>query len=101
LRTSIRQNTRGIGWTMIDILTRIKTKLGRRSFLNPYEDLLTDAKDEIIVLRRSLREVVEKAAKIVEEYEVYDPYIVGKMKIKARREEIAAQIRALGADSSN
>ena len=81
--------------TTIDILKRIKTKLGNRSVQNHYEETLSDAAAEIIILRRELKEVVERAAKIVEEYEVHDPYVVGKMKIKARREAIAEQIRAL------
>jgi hypothetical protein len=57
--------------------------------------MLSDAAAEITELRRDLKELVEKAAKIVEEYEVHDPYVVGKIKIKARREAMAAQIRAL------
>jgi uncharacterized coiled-coil DUF342 family protein len=81
--------------TTIDILKRIKTKLGSRSTQNHYEEMLSDAAAEIAELRRDLKELVEKAAKIVEEYEVHDPYVVGKMKIKARREAMAAQIRAL------
>jgi len=81
--------------TTIDILKRIKTKLGSRSTQNHYEEMLSDAAAEITELRRDLKELVEKAAKIVEEYEVHDPYVVGKMKIKARREAMAAQIRAL------
>jgi len=81
--------------TTIDILKRIKTKLGSRSTQNHYEEMLSDAAAEITQLRRDLKELVEKAAKIVEEYEVHDPYVVGKMKIKARREAMAAQIRAL------
>ena len=81
--------------TTIDILKRIKTKLGSRSTQNHYEEMLSDAAAEITELRRDNKELVEKAAKIVEEYEVHDPYVVGKMKIKARREAMAAQIRAL------
>jgi len=81
--------------TTIDILKRIKTKLGSRSTQNHYEEMLSDAAAEITELRRDLKELVEKAAKIVEGYEVHDPYVVGKMKIKARREAMAAQIRAL------
>jgi protein-tyrosine-phosphatase len=81
--------------TTIDILKRIKTKLGSRSTQNHYEEMLSDAAAEITELRRDNKELVEKAAKIVEDYEVHDPYVVGKMKIKARREAMAAQIRAL------
>jgi protein-tyrosine-phosphatase len=81
--------------TTIDILKRIKTKLGNRSTQNHYEEMLSDAAAEITELRRDIKDVVERAAKIVEEYEVHDPYVVGKIKIKARREAIAEQIRAL------
>jgi hypothetical protein len=81
--------------TTIDILKRIKTKLGNRSTQNHYEEMLSDAAAEITELRRDNKDLIEKAAKIVEEYEVHDPYVVGKMKIKARREAMAAQIRAL------
>lgn len=38
----------------------------------------------------------ERAARIVEDWEVYNPYIVGKEQIKNRKDEISKAIRGVG-----
>ena len=37
----------------------------------------------------------ERAARIVEDWEVYNPYIVGKEQIKNRKDEISKAIRGM------
>ena len=54
--------------------------------------------DEIIInlmdlIERVRAEERDRAARIVERYEAYSPYIVGKERIKERKQELAKLIR--------
>ena len=51
--------------TTIDILKRIKTKIGNLSTQNHYVEMLSDAAAEITELLRDNKDLIEKAAKIV------------------------------------
>ena len=59
---------------------------------------MDEEQDEIIISLMDLIERVraeerDRAARIVERYEAYSPYIVGKERIKERKREIAKLIR--------
>ena len=59
---------------------------------------MDEAQDELIVnlmelIERVREEERDRAARIVEKYDAYSPYIVGKERIKKRKQEIARLIR--------
>lgn len=45
--------------------------------------------------KRGFSEAIAKAIKVVQDYQPYTPYIVGKIKINERKAELVAAIKAL------
>jgi vacuolar-type H+-ATPase subunit D/Vma8 len=57
--------------------------------------LLSDCRDEILILRRERNKLIEEAAQIVENYETINHHVVTKMRVAARKAAIAQAIREL------
>jgi uncharacterized protein YwgA len=80
---------------MIDILKRIGAVLDGRSLYSRHEQLLADARHEIAELRLSKHKAIEDAAKIVENFDIENKTVVGRMRLAQRKAAIAAEIRKL------
>ena len=80
---------------MIDILKRLNTRLDGRSLLSSQEVLLADARDEIVRLRKEKGQILTDVITTIENFKPYSPYIVGKLKIEARKQELIEEIKAL------
>jgi hypothetical protein len=80
---------------MIDILKRIDFRLQGRSLLSIPEQLLADARDEIVKLRDEKKKLLNDVVKTIEEFKPYSPYIVGKIRIEERKQELIERIKML------
>lgn len=69
---------------MIDVLKRIEFRLKGRHLLSASEQLILDAYDEIVKLRRQRRELANQAATLVETSDL------------RKKKDVAAKIRQLG-----
>jgi hypothetical protein len=69
--------------------------LDGRSLFSQREQLLSDCRDEILILRRERNKLIEQAAQIVENYETINHHVVTKMRVAARKAAIAQAIREL------
>lgn len=78
-----------------NLLSRIADVLDGRSLFSQREQLLSDCRDEILILRRERNKLIEQAAQIVENYETVNNHIVTKMRVAARKAAIAQAIREL------
>jgi len=79
----------------VDIINRIETHIGAKYSLNVSEQLLLDARDSILCLRKQNKNLIDEVISIIENFDPYSPYIVGKMKINERKEELIEQIKEL------
>ena len=80
---------------MIDIVKRIDCRLNGRSLFSAHEQMLCDARDEIVKLRDEKKKLLNDVVKTIEEFKPYSPYIVGKIKIEERKQELIEKIRML------
>lgn len=80
---------------MTDLFARIEDVLSGRSLLSLREQLLDECYQEIKSLQARRVADLEKAAKIVEDFDVEGKTVVGKIRIADRKKQIAAQIREL------
>ena len=80
---------------MTDLLTRIENVIDGRTLLSLREQLLADCYEEIKALQTRRIEDLEKAAKIVEDFDVDGKTVVGKIRIADRKKQIAEKIRGL------
>jgi hypothetical protein len=80
---------------MIDILKRLDARLNGRSLFSNHEVLLADARDEIIKLRKEKNNILNDVITTIENFKPYSPYIVGKLKIEARKQELIEEIKLL------
>ena len=80
---------------LTDLLAKIEDVLNGRSLLSLREQLLDECYQEIKSLQARRLDDLEKAAKIVEDFNVGAKTVVGKMQVQARKDAIVAQIREL------
>lgn len=78
-----------------DILRRIEDLIDGRQLLSLREQILADCHVLIQELQIRRMEDLEKAAIIVEKFDVNAKTVVGKMLAEQRKADVAAQIRAL------
>jgi|688.fasta_scaffold39000_8 hypothetical protein len=78
-----------------NLLSRIADVLDGRSLFSQREQLLSDCRDEILILRRERNKLIEEAAQIVENFETVNNHVVSRMRVAARKAAIAAEIRKL------
>lgn len=79
----------------IDIIKRLNCRLNGRSLLSAHEQMLADCHDEITKLREEKKNLVDKVINIINDFKPYSPYVVGKLKIEARKVELIEQIKTL------
>jgi hypothetical protein len=91
----LRPSHYGFLSALTDLLARIESVIDGRALLSLREQLLADCYEQIKSLQERRIADLEKAAKIVEEFEVDGKTIVGKIRIADRKKQIAAQIREL------
>lgn len=78
-----------------DILRRIEDLIDGRQLLSLREQILADCHVLIQELQIRRMEDLEKAAIIVEKFDVNAKTVVGKMMAEQRKADVAAKIRAL------
>jgi hypothetical protein len=79
----------------ITLLNRLKNVLRGRTFLDPNGQLILECKEEIERLERQRIIDLERAAQIVEDFDADGKTVVGRLRIAARKAEIAEKIRDL------